>query len=691
MEKSVYKELGMEITISLKKRDRMNEILNKRKESLLQFIQEKRWSVYRDKSISHGHQYVITDGTNMIPVNIYNTGKTNIQGKQSDLQTTLREWANLEQARKIQQPKVQAKTPLLQSRVAKFLVIPSTREKIRKKVIPFLADNVGMRDATGASEEYRAEVRDGAWQVTVTQYESGTLLVQGASTPLFDQVCDRLDKYLRQSFSETAARFIPGKQERENAIKYLENPESENEAATWIIEKLGIETIKFLHINDQHHLLAGAGVRNAMYKQELPDYSVIVMPFAKVYEGFLIQLAFYLNLIDEDKIQKNANAIQVGGWIKYIQEEISDKKRYSEIVDSLSAAWGCRNKVIHSDPGHSLSVLKTMADAEQEINIILRAISRAYHIFVIDKVKLNTRVSESKKKIKQSSKTLTFSNIDRNKLKHKLLIDKFPVRKPTKGQKNLWKIEQGSELLVVAPHNNNVIIVSGSNADEFVTTYKEYLVLPKIRIGVDESGKGDLFGPLVIAGVALPSDIEVFLIKKGVRDSKSLSASQIFSLAQIIQNKCEFEIIELSPPEYNLVYVEKGENLNLLLAWGHAQVIAALKRRTDATEAISDQFGAKELLIKALSKEKCTVNLEQRHQAEDDIAVAAASILARAVFLKAIDDISEATRIKIPKGSSSPKVLQVGREIYSRQGREGLERVVKAHFKTVKEITGVAK
>jgi ribonuclease HIII len=149
---------------------------------------------------------------------------------------------------------------------------------------------------------------------------------------------------------------------------------------------------------------------------------------------------------------------------------------------------------------------------------------------------------------------------------------------------------------------------------------------------------------------------------------------------------CQVEVKVLLPPDYNIAYDQHGRNLNRLLAWGHAQVIAKLSRRTNATRAISDQFGDESLVIEALKTEGCTITLEQRPRAESDLAVAAASVLARAEFIAAIEDYTAKAGIEIPLGASASQVKQIGKLIYRRWGKRGLERIAKMHFKTVSEI-----
>ncbi|CAG1023262.1 partial Ribonuclease HIII, partial [Methylococcales bacterium] len=422
---------------------------------------------------------------------------------------------------------------------------------------------------------------------------------------------------------------------------------------------------------------------------------VVVMPFAKVYEGFLIRLAEHLGLADRQVLSRKSNTIEIGAWLDSIRNRLPDVKRYTEIADSLAAGWSCRNKAMHSDFAYPLSTLKSFAEAEQEISTILRAMGRAHHVFVREALALLP--GQSMKSEKQSRPTEPeaerhFPDVDQEQLRKKLEIDGMPVESRKNDPKSLWSITLKPDLLVIALRDPlGTVIIKGKQTDEFCAKYSVYLEAVKLvqsgaRIGVDESGKGDLFGPLVVAGVALLPDAELDLAKRGVRDSKTVSDLQIPELAAAVRKNCAVEVLILLPPDYNRLYEEHGRNLNRLLAWGHAQVIAKLSQRTNATRAISDQFGDEKLLIEALAVANCQIDLEQRPKAESDIAVAAASIVARAEFIAAIEDYSARAGIEVPLGASAVQVKEIGRRIYKRWGKRGLERIAKMHFKTAAEI-----
>jgi ribonuclease HIII len=204
------------------------------------------------------------------------------------------------------------------------------------------------------------------------------------------------------------------------------------------------------------------------------------------------------------------------------------------------------------------------------------------------------------------------------------------------------------------------------------------------RIGIDESGKGDYFGPLVIAAVFVDATTQEELSLMQARDSKKISDGRILEMAPDIRMICPHSIIAIGPERYNGLYT-KIRNLNRLLAWGHAKALETLLDKVTCGHAIADQFGDARLIIEALQKKGRTIVLEQRHKAESDLAVAAASILARAEFLLRLKRLSDEIGTMLPKGASSVVEL-AGRMIVKRYGEERLGSVAKLHFKTTQAI-----
>ncbi len=206
----------------------------------------------------------------------------------------------------------------------------------------------------------------------------------------------------------------------------------------------------------------------------------------------------------------------------------------------------------------------------------------------------------------------------------------------------------------------------------------------KGHIGTDESGKGDYFGPLVIAGVFLLDEQEPVLRELGVRDSKTFSDNRVREMAEIIKKGYKHSVVAIGPERYNELYTNL-RNLNRLLAWGHSRAIENILGEVPCKLAITDQFGDRLYVLNALMKKGKTIELVQKPKAEEDMAVAAASILARAEFLKRLYFLSRDAGVNLPKGSS-PLAEEAGVKLVKTHGVEILDKVAKKHFKLTERI-----
>lgn len=214
----------------------------------------------------------------------------------------------------------------------------------------------------------------------------------------------------------------------------------------------------------------------------------------------------------------------------------------------------------------------------------------------------------------------------------------------------------------------------------------EHQTAGQARIGIDESGKGDYFGPLVIAAVHVTPELEPDLRLMNVRDSKRISDGRILEMAPDIKLVCRHSIVAIGPERYNELY-KKIRNLNRLLAWGHARALENLLEQVPCDLAIADQFGDERFVLNALQEKGKRIRLIQRTKAESDLAVAAASILARAEFLLRLKRLSDDIGLALPKGAS-PQVELAGRMIVKKHGQERLATVAKLHFKTTQAVLG---
>ncbi|MFM8357879.1 MAG: ribonuclease HIII, partial [Verrucomicrobiota bacterium] len=215
------------------------------------------------------------------------------------------------------------------------------------------------------------------------------------------------------------------------------------------------------------------------------------------------------------------------------------------------------------------------------------------------------------------------------------------------------------------------------------------------RIGVDESGKGDFFGPLCVAGVYVNASVLAAWKDKGVRDSKSISSdAQIAKVAEVIRDTpgCVYSVVPIGCEAYNRMHKSTG-SVNKVLAWGHARVIENLlgqrhRLNPPPVRAISDQFAASKATVeKALMSLGRDLELVQRHRAEEDLAVAAASILARDAFVTRLRKLETQFGVALPKGASAA-VEAAAREFVAKHGAEALPQVAKMHFRTRYRVLG---
>jgi len=208
------------------------------------------------------------------------------------------------------------------------------------------------------------------------------------------------------------------------------------------------------------------------------------------------------------------------------------------------------------------------------------------------------------------------------------------------------------------------------------------------HIGTDESGKGDFFGPLVVAAFFMPEGQEDVLRELGVKDSKRTTDARCREIAAALKKGYIHSVVAIGPEKYNELYA-KLRNLNRILAWGHARAIENILERVPAGKAVTDQFGDEKFVRNALLKKGRTIELVQQPRAEEDPAVAAASILARAEFLTRLYFLGRDLGRELPKGASAI-VEAAAVTLVREKGPEILEKVAKTHFKTTARVLGLA-
>lgn len=256
-------------------------------------------------------------------------------------------------------------------------------------------------------------------------------------------------------------------------------------------------------------------------------------------------------------------------------------------------------------------------------------------------------------------------------------------------------------------YNSGKCVVQGKGASDFVTFTMEPLVLleaslgyeekedPALdpeqkepHLGVDESGKGDFFGPLVIAAAYIDATIYDKFKAAKVRDCKEISSDKVTikmaaDIRKILNGR--YGGLCLGGTTYNRMY-SNMKNVNRILAWGHATSIEnALEKVPNCPKAICDKFGPEHRIKSALKTRGKKIILIQRTKAESDLAVAAASVLARASFLQNLEHIGQKYEVTIPKGCSA-KTVDVAIQLVKKHGPAILPKIAKCHFKTTDKV-----
>src|SRR5947208_4752536 len=260
-----------------------------------------------------------------------------------------------------------------------------------------------------------------------------------------------------------------------------------------------------------------------------------------------------------------------------------------------------------------------------------------------------------------------------------------------------------NKLSVAVYEKGPKVLVQGKGVGEFVQFELEPKILGEAKLGyeevhlpemfephfgVDESGKGDFFGPLVISGVYVDRGIAHNLLDAGVQDSKRIgSDARIRARPQVIRKTPGglFETVHIGPRRYNELY-EKFGNLNKLLGWGHARVIEnLLKKKPDCPRSLSDQFADARVVEQALLRNGRNIDIEQRPRAESDVAVAAASILAREAFINWLERRGKELGLRLERGASA-NVKETAKKVVEMSGPGALREVAKVHFRTAHEV-----
>ena len=258
-----------------------------------------------------------------------------------------------------------------------------------------------------------------------------------------------------------------------------------------------------------------------------------------------------------------------------------------------------------------------------------------------------------------------------------------------------------SDGIGLVAYQSGKLSIQGKKTQAFVTEVLEPQITKKFRLGfervehpewfvehagMDESGKGDLFGPLVVACVIAGNSAVDYWLKNGLKESKAVNRDAALFKMEALVRKPEDVVIETaytSMEKYNELY-SKFKNLNELLAWLHSRALIKALERSPVTYGLLDQFSKAKLVHKYLTHQQ-NFKLDQRVRAEEDPVVAAASIIARAEYVRRLKKLSELSGIDLPKGCG-PQAKKALTLFIEKHGTEALNQYTKLHFKTVTEV-----
>ena len=298
---------------------------------------------------------------------------------------------------------------------------------------------------------------------------------------------------------------------------------------------------------------------------------------------------------------------------------------------------------------------------------------------------------------RKSSYTLKLSGEQMEKLGFALKNRNWPTRSV-----QYAKYAFDGELVKVVAYESGKLVVQGRNTENFVTNILEPEVTGEFLLGyeevnnpewfephagLDESGKGDLFGPVVTACVVGDGDMVRSWMDTGIRDSKTITDGAILKMAKQIKatQGVVIKVAYTSMPKYNELYKKFDSNLNKFLAWLHGRPLNDALDVKKPEWGLLDQFTKQPLVQKHLNHKN--FELKMRTKAEDDPVVAAASIVARATWLQQMKKLEEFAGEKLPKGSGA-QAKEKAKSIYEKFGEEKMNEFCKLHFKTAYEAMG---
>lgn len=285
--------------------------------------------------------------------------------------------------------------------------------------------------------------------------------------------------------------------------------------------------------------------------------------------------------------------------------------------------------------------------------------------------------------------------VDKDKI-DKLINYYEPFMRDKKPPYSVFQAKDGDT--VVTLYESGKVMFQGPTADIDAAFWGEAILIEKESftfntedsIGSDEVGTGDYFGPIVVVAAMIKEENKDKLMELGIKDSKALTDEHILKISPKLKGLCDYSYFILNNKVYN-EYNEKGYNMNKLKALMHNDCLLKMHNKyPEIKKIIIDEFTTKERFYDYIADETNKIdNLTSLTKGESkSLAVATASVIARYIFLKEMDKLSDKVHYPLPKGAG-PQVDSAGKDLVKEHGKEILKEIAKYNFGNTKKILDI--
>ncbi|MBP9044568.1 MAG: type II toxin-antitoxin system RnlA family toxin [Spirochaetes bacterium] len=176
------------------------------------------------------------------------------------------------------------------------IMLRELRAKI-KESLKTLEATIEITDNPNPAIEYRAKIARNDFSATLTQYNNGTLLLQGKTDKLFDDSCDMVETIANPSDKEVIARFMSSDEKNLELFVAKYTPQLIELAENNVKNKIA-NAYEYLEPYDKKWFIASECL--CLTKIPLPEFSPLVMPASKAFEGFVKKLLVGIRLVEAD-------------------------------------------------------------------------------------------------------------------------------------------------------------------------------------------------------------------------------------------------------------------------------------------------------------------------------------------------------------------------------------------------------